>query len=269
MVNTAAPAAAVRHPANVRLELGPQGAALIRKWETLRTRAYLDTEGIPTIGYGTTSAAGIPVRMGMVITPETAEKYMQVTVEEIYGAAVKKHVMVPLRQQEYDALCSFVYNVGTGAFVKSTLLRKLNAGHYGAVPGEMMRWVHSKSGNAGRGLRNRRMAEVALWESAQRFSAAMHAYDTDDGESIPDAALPENRPTTPLGDKHITQSTTMQSVAAMVTSAGALAWDNIDRLLDWVQSGSMKDYILVCVFVTAMLWVAYARLYREQEALIR
>ena len=261
--------AAVGHLANARLKLSEPGAALIRRWETLRTKAYLDTEGIPTIGYGTTSKSGIPVKMGMVITAKQAEDYMQTTIDKIYGAAVKEYVRVPLRQQEYDALCSFVYNVGGGALKSSTLLRKLNKGQYADVPAELMRWTHSKSGNAAKGLRNRRMAEIALWESAGRLTYEDVADAHNENESAPTYALADNRPKVPSGDKPIVQSTTMQSFGAMVTTAGALAWENIDRLLEWVQSGSVKDYILAAVFIVALLWVAYARLYHDQEALLR
>ena len=262
--------AAVGHLANARLKLSEPGAALIRRWETLRTKAYLDTEGIPTIGYGTTSKSGIPVKMGMVITAKQAEDYMQTTIDKIYGAAVKQHVKVPLRQQEYDALCSFVYNVGGGALKSSTLLRKLNKGRYADVPSELMRWTRSKSGNAGRGLRNRRTSEVAMWESAGRVSYEDIAEAHYEGETAAQTyAAVSSRPETPSGDKPLARSTTVQSVGAMVTSAGALAWENVDRLLEWVQSGSVKDYILVAVFIVALLWVAYARLYRDQEALLR
>ena len=79
---------------------------------------------------------------------------IDVTVAE---AAVNTYVQVPLKQEQFDALVSFVYNIGIGAFAKSTLLRKLNAGHCCAVPDEMRKWTKQRE------LRGRRQAEILLY----------------------------------------------------------------------------------------------------------
>lgn len=76
-----------------------------------------------------------------------------------YAQAVASAVRVPLNQNQFDALVSFAYNVGTPAFRDSTLLRRLNAGDVGAVPSEMRRWNKS-DGQVVQGLINRREAEV-------------------------------------------------------------------------------------------------------------
>ncbi len=69
---------------------------------------------------------------------------------------------VPLTQNQFDALTSFTYNTGEGAFSRSTLLKQLNAGNYNAVPGEMGKWVYG-GGRRLQGLVNRRAAEAATW----------------------------------------------------------------------------------------------------------
>jgi lysozyme len=270
----------VGHGANAGLTLGPRGAELIRRWESLRLKAYLDTEGIPTIGYGTTSASGIPVKMGMVITKQQAEDFMHRTVDAIYGAAVRRYVKVPLRQSEYDVLCSFVYNVGSGAFQRSTLLRKLNRGEYGAVPGELMKWTNSRSGNAKRGLTNRRRAEAAVWDQSGRTplhlvgspsSAPEEDIDEDakDDPKPPASKLPENRPIPPSSDKLVYKSTTLGSAGAIIASAGGIVYEQFDKVSEHLESGRVTGYILVAIIVVAALYVAWRRIYHNQEALVQ
>lgn len=69
---------------------------------------------------------------------------------------------VPLTQQQFDALVSFAFNVGNGAFCDSTLLKRLNAGQYDAVPAQLNRWVKA-GGKTLEGLVTRRAAEGALF----------------------------------------------------------------------------------------------------------
>lgn len=71
-------------------------------------------------------------------------------------------IHVPVNDNQFSALTSFVFNVGIGAFKRSTLLRKLNAGDHAAVPKELMRWVRA-GGKVLAGLKRRREAEAKLW----------------------------------------------------------------------------------------------------------
>ena len=130
----------------------------IKRWEGLRLDAYLDVGGVLTIGYGHT---GSDVSHGLTITKAKAESLLRSDLK-IAEDAVSALVKVGLSDNQYGALVSFVFNVGVGAFRKSTLLRKLNAGDYAAVPAELMRW--NKVGTkAVEGLTNRSAGEVALW----------------------------------------------------------------------------------------------------------
>jgi len=76
----------------------------------------------------------------MRITKQEAEGFLRLDVKDS-EAAVKNLVTVPLTQNQFDSLVSFVFNLGQGAFAKSTLLRKLNSGDYSAVPAQLMRSI--------------------------------------------------------------------------------------------------------------------------------
>ncbi len=94
-----------------------------------------------------------------------------------YASAVANAVRVPLNQNQFDALVSFAYNIGTPAFRDSTLLRRLNAGDIQAVPGEMRRWNKSE-GRVSQGLVNRREAEVAQFNTPAPARTTSPAAET-------------------------------------------------------------------------------------------
>ncbi|WP_442894950.1 lysozyme [Bartonella sp. CB178] len=130
--------------------------------EGLRLHAYQDVSGIWTIGYGHTEKAGKPkVVEGVVITEKKAETVLLTDLRQ-YEQAIEKAVCVILSDEQFGALVSFCYNVGTTAFCNSTLLKKLNQGDYEAVPSELQKWVKS-GGKRLQGLVNRRAAEAGLW----------------------------------------------------------------------------------------------------------
>ncbi|EAT8301107.1 lysozyme, partial [Salmonella enterica] len=141
--------------------------ALIKTFEGCRLKAYPDpkTGGAPwTIGYGWTGKVdGKPVTPDTVIAQETADRLLKTGLVS-YERDVSRLVKVKLTQGQFDALVSFVYNLGARAFSGSTLLRKLNAGDYDGAAGEFMRWV-SPGTEVEAGLRRRRQAERDLFLS--------------------------------------------------------------------------------------------------------
>jgi len=137
------------------------GIDLIKRFEDFRARAYQDSAGVWTIGYGTTAGAGVKVRPGMTISRAQAEEYLRDHLQQV-ERAVDRLVTVPLEQHEFDALVSFVYNVGGGAFAKSTLRRKLNAGDRKAAANEFLRW-NKAGGKVLKGLKRRRAAERRMF----------------------------------------------------------------------------------------------------------
>ena len=143
-------------------QISPHGLAKLKQWEGLKTKAYLDSGGVWTIGYGHTAMAGLPKpHKGMVITEREAEEILLRDLTQ-YENTVEQSVKVKLNDNQFAALVSFTYNVGIGAFKKSTLLKKLNNGNFDAVPSELMKWVKA-GGKKLQGLVNRRRAEGYLW----------------------------------------------------------------------------------------------------------
>ncbi len=132
---------------------------LIKQFEGLKLHAYRDPVGIPTIGFGTTRG----VDMGMIITVEEAERLLYDDIKHTRLPAIQSVVKVPIGNNQLCALISFVYNVGTGALMKSTLLRRLNAKEpKTAVAQEFDKW-NKANGHILPGLVSRRRAEKALF----------------------------------------------------------------------------------------------------------
>lgn len=136
----------------------PTGIALIKRFEGLRLKAYLDPVGVPTIGYGHTYLVNIN---DPAITEEEADRLLAEDLK-LYEKAVTEMVKVPITQNQFDALISFAFNLGTGALRGSTLMKKLNAGQPCAE--EFLRW-NMAGGKALPGLTRRRQAEKRLFET--------------------------------------------------------------------------------------------------------
>ena len=116
------------------------GRKLIEQREGVELKAYKDSAGILTIGVGHTSAAGAPkVTSGMKITAAEASEILSRDLAT-FEAAVSSAVKVPLNQNEFDALVSFAFNVGAGAFKGSTLLKRLNTGDRQAAADQFLVW---------------------------------------------------------------------------------------------------------------------------------
>jgi lysozyme len=135
------------------------GLNLIKRSERCVLHAYLDTGGVPTIGYGHTAA----VNMGDKCTQEQADAWL---VEDVVDSekAVEELVHVPLNQNQFDALVDFTFNLGRGHLENSSLLKLLNRGMYGAAAKQFGLWVYD-AGHKQPGLVIRRDAERQLFES--------------------------------------------------------------------------------------------------------
>ena len=153
------------------------GVDLIKQFEGCKLTAYKCPAGVWTIGYGHTTMAGEPtVVEGMKITAVEATNILKRDLKK-FEAGVDAVVKVPLEQHQFDALVSFAFNVGLGALGKSTLLRKLNAGDYAAVPAELMKWTKA-GGKELPGLVRRRRAEAGMWRGVDDT--------TQDVRAVPD-----------------------------------------------------------------------------------
>lgn len=145
----------------------------VKRWEGLKLTAYPDPgsrNGEPwTVGYGHVSDGFLKVTRGLTITVAQAEAALEFDLNET-AAKVDELVKVELSDNQFGALVSFAFNVGTGAFAKSTLLKKLNKGDYAAVPAELARWTKN-DGKVMQGLVNRRAAEAGLWAKGEFVSS--------------------------------------------------------------------------------------------------
>lgn len=142
--------------------LSDNGMKLLEQFEGLRLEAYLDSAGIATIGWGSIKYPnGNKVKLGDKITKAQAKEYKLHDLKE-FESTVNTSVKVPLTQNQYDALVSLSYNIGSGAFKNSTLLKKLNGGDYKGAAEQFLVWNKVNSKRV-QGLVNRREAERNLF----------------------------------------------------------------------------------------------------------
>lgn len=135
------------------MKVSNNGINLIKRFEGLELKAYKDSAGILTIGYGHTHT----VKASDVITCEQADAFLREDLQ-VAELTINTNVKVKLTQGQFDALASFVFNLGSGNFVKSTLIRKLNAGDYAGAADEFGKWINA-GGKKLPGLVKRRAAE--------------------------------------------------------------------------------------------------------------
>ena len=131
---------------------------LIKQFEGCKLKAYQDGGGVWTIGYGST---GLDIKEGVVWDQKDCEQRIFIDllmIEKDIEALVK----VPLTANQVTALSSFIYNVGYGAFNRSTLLKKLNEKDYEGAASELLRW-NKDNGKVVKGLSFRRAKEKELF----------------------------------------------------------------------------------------------------------
>ncbi len=148
------------------LTYGKNGISLTEQFEGCALSAYQDQVGVWTIGYGHTSP---DVKCGLTITQDMAESFLAQDVA-CAAACVNKLVTIQLSQPEFDALVDFVFNVGSGGFASSTLLKKLNSGDTAAAATEFDKWDHA-GGQVVAGLLRRREAEMTMFDAGAASTA--------------------------------------------------------------------------------------------------
>jgi lysozyme len=227
-------------PQRIHRQISPAGLDAIKQREGLRLKAYQDQAGVWTIGYGHT---GDVWEGNGQIDEAKAEALLK---EDVRWAetTISANVQVALDDYEFAALVSWAFNVGTHNVIESTLVRRLNAGEYEAVPSELMRWIKITDPETGelvasQGLVNRRSMEVSQWHQ---------------GIGQPDLdTQPPAGPIVPIqhGREDITKSRTMRGGA--VAGAGTLA----GSIMDAVEQ--VKPQLAeTMTFLPAMKWVFVA-----------
>ena len=146
------------------MNINEKGLDLIKRFEGLRLNAYRDAVGVWTIGYGHTGRAGAPaVRPGMRISKAVADEILQRDVNR-FARAIAPHITAPVNANQFSALVSFAYNVGPGAFRRSSVLRAVNARNHAIVARRLGLWVKA-GGRTLNGLIARRAAEAVLYNT--------------------------------------------------------------------------------------------------------
>ena len=139
--------------------ISDEGLDLIKNFEGCELTAYICPSGVYTIGYGHTG----DVLPGQTITQAEADALLREDVRK-FEKGTNNYTNVPLNQSQFDALVSFTFNVGLGAYRDSTLLRLLNGADYEGAAGQFSRWVNGSNGPLP-GLVRRREAEEKLFRS--------------------------------------------------------------------------------------------------------
>lgn len=232
------------------------GIALIKRWEGCRLTAYLCPANVWTIGVGHTAAMGDPSPVsGMRITEAEADAILRrdlAKIERDVDAAVAVH----LNQRQFDTLVSFVFNVGIGAFRKSTLLKKLNATDYDAVPSELMKWNRA-GGRVMPGLTNRRKAEADFWRGAGTDQKA-------DG-LMPQAVDPPRK----MRQSKEGNAAILAGGAATISAASDVArqvkdtGDTLTSLLDLLKNPTFVAFVLIALAAGAIWYWRKQRMDRD------
>ena len=145
------------------MRISENGIEFIRQLEGEKLTAYPDIVGIWTIGVGHTGFVdGKPVARGMAITKEKSKEILTADLKR-FESAVNDAVKVTLTQNQFDALVSLAFNIGEGAFARSMLVNKLNAGDKKGAAEQFLVWKNA-GGRVSQGLLNRRQKEKAMFE---------------------------------------------------------------------------------------------------------
>jgi|SoiMethySBSTD1v2_1073268.scaffolds.fasta_scaffold83106_3 lysozyme len=154
------------------MKMSEHGQQLLMQWEGFKPKVYKDSAGLDTIGVGhlltpqERSSGAIDIGGASVAYASglSQQQVCDLLAQDLtrYETAVQDKVGNGLEQNQFDALVSFCFNVGIGAFGNSTVLKCINAGSLADVPDELRRWT-TAGGKVVQGLANRRENEVKLW----------------------------------------------------------------------------------------------------------
>lgn len=129
------------------------GQGMTARFEGCRLKAYLDSAGVPTLGYGHIEG----IKMGDECSQAQADAWLEADIMRVV-AQLNRDLKVRVDQGEFDALVDFAFNLGLHALEHSTLWAKLSAGDIAGAAAEFPRWDHA-GGVEVAGLLTRRLAE--------------------------------------------------------------------------------------------------------------
>ena len=147
----------------VYMQLSPNGFKLLGELEGIVLKPYKDSVGIPTIGIGSTYYEdGTKVRM--TDKPITTERAIQLAknVVKSFEAKVNEVILLPMTQNQFDAMVLLCYNIGESGFARSSVVRNFNAGNLQEAADSFLLW-NKAGGKVSKGLTNRRQKERNLF----------------------------------------------------------------------------------------------------------
>lgn len=199
------------------------GKALIRAFESTRLKPYQCSAGVWTIGIGHTSAAG-----GLQVTRDTPPLTLD-EVEELFARDLVQYERAvtracgPLEQYQFDAMVSLCFNIGVGAFSKSTAAKRAMSGNHDRVP-EAVMWFNKSGGKVLDGLTRRRRAEASLYRG-----------DAEEAARIAGSAKTKTTPRVvdkPKPPKTMATSKTGNAAAATGVAGLGVAYEGIKASVD-------------------------------------
>jgi lysozyme len=232
------------------VKISQNGIDLIKRFEGCKLTAYDDVAGVLTIGYGHT----LGVIPNQTITQAQADQFLLDDLVPVEGT-INDVVKVGLNQNQYDALCSFVFNVGSAAFRASTMLKMLNAKDYTSAGLQFARWNHA-SGHVVDGLTARRAAE------AQLFVAPVSGDHPSGATNVVPDAPPSKVTHTTIGRRTIGMIATGGTAAIIqgvqqakpVIDAAQSVVSSTASFPDWLKLASVIGVGAAIVFAFAALW---------------
>jgi lysozyme len=229
------------------MQMSDKGRALLTKREGVRLKAYKDSVGIWTIGIGHTSAAGPPhVTPGLTITAAECDEIFRRDLVQ-YENAVNNAVKRPLAQHQFDACVSLCYNIGTGGFARSSVVRKINAGDMDGAAEAFMMWVKPPE------ITGRRRTEVAQFRTP---------YSNQ--PKVTPAVLPVAK-TAPVDAKD-TKQLVGAGIGAATVSAGVGAATSNGAGWYGVLAGGLKVFLVIAALF-AFYWFIARPILRRMSAL--
>jgi len=234
------------------MNINPAAKKLIKDFEGLRLKAYRCSAGVLTIGWGHTSAAGEPtVKPGLTISKAEAERIFDRDIEN-FAKNVAALIKGEVNDNQFGACVSLAFNIGVGAFSKSSVLRFINKGNRDDAADAFMLWNKiTKNGKrvVASGLTRRRAAEAALFKTDEE--------DEVEGDiRMPDA---------PVGKKSIASTTNIAAGVTAAAGVSAAAKEVVDNTSSLFSGGNMITMVLIAVIVAGAAWIIRERWIKARD----
>jgi lysozyme len=221
------------------------GIDIIKEFEGLRLKAYKCPAAVWTIGYGHTSMAGPPsVKMGMVITKAEADSILKRDLVK-YENGVKDAIRVEVTPNQFAACVSLCYNIGIGAFKKSSVARFCNARQWQKAADAFMLW-NKAGGRVLPGLTRRRAAEAALFSRGNVKSEVRPVIDEPKGKSM------------------MLSSTNLAAGATAAAGVTAAARETIENASGLVSSPLFLVFLMLVILAGAG-WIVHERYKKARD----